>query len=255
VEALREALGDILQVQACCPPWHANLIGEACALRGIDQFMLDMYDRPEWAHQLMAFLTEGVWRQVRSLEESGVLTLNNGHHYNDSGGIGYTTELPAADFDGEHVRLRDLWGFGVAQEAVGIGPAQHEEFILNYQLRMLQHYGLNAYGCCEPYHAKFGMLERVPRLRRVSVSPWCDLEVAAHACRDRWILSWKPNPAMVVGRFDQDWIRQTVRGVLETTRGCVVEMVHKDTFTVEHDRSRLETWARIARDEIGRLHG
>ena len=212
--------------------------------------MLDMYDRPQWVHQLMDFLAEGVWRQIKSLEDAGDLTLNNGHHYNDSGGIGYSDELPAPDFDGKHVRLKDLWGFGVAQEAVGIGPAQHEEFLLNYQLRMLNHYGLNAYGCCEPYHTKYKMLEKVPRLRRVSVSPWSDLAVSAEACRDRWILSWKPNPAMVVGRFDQDWIRQTIRGMLEVTRGCVVEMVHKDTFTVNDDRSRLETWARIAREEI-----
>jgi hypothetical protein len=291
VEALDEALGDILDVKACCQPWHANLIGEACAFRGIDQFMLDMYDRPEWAHQLMDTLAEGAWRQLKSVEEAGVLTLNNGHHYNDSGGIGYSDELPslppppgegrgegavasspssrAAVGEGEggsgvrqpspcaggaasHVRLRDLWGFGVAQEAVGIGPAQHEEFLLNYQLRMLNHYGLNAYGCCEPYHTKYRMLEKVPRLRRVSVSPWSDLATSAEACRDRWIISWKPNPAMVVGRFDTDWIRQTIRGMLETTRGCVVEMVHKDTFTVNNDRSRLETWAKIAREEIAR---
>ena len=57
---------------------------------------------------------------------------------------------------------------------------------------------------------------------------------------------------MVVGRFDQDWIRQTIREMLQPTRGCVVEMIHKDTFTVNNDRSRLETWAKIAREEIAR---
>jgi hypothetical protein len=150
------------------------------------------------------------------------------------------------------VRLRDLWGFGVAQEAVGIGPVQHEEFILRHQLRILDEYGLNAYGCCEPYHTKLAMLERVPRLRRVSVSPWCDLERSAAACHGRWVLSWKPNPAMVVGRFDPGRLRGALRHTLAMARGCAVEMVHKDTFTVEGDRSRLETWARLAREEIDR---
>jgi len=252
-DAVAAALGDILEVRVHCPPWHANLIGEACALRGIDQVMLDMYDRPAWLHQLTGFLAEGVCRQVRQLEAEGRLTLNNEHHYNDSGGIGYTDELPTPGFDGR-VRLQDLWGFGVAQEAVGIGPAQHDEFILEYQLRLLHHYGLNAYGCCEPYHTKFGMLERVPRLRRVSISPWCELEASAEACRDRWILSWKPNPALIVGRFDPERIRADVRRTLEATRGCVVEMVHKDTFTVEHEPQRLETWARIAREEVDRAY-
>lgn len=254
-EALDEVLGDILRVKVHCGPWHANLVGEACALRGIGQFMLDLYDRPGWVHELMTFLAEGVHRQVRYLEDSGLLTLNNGHHYNDSGGIGYSDELPGPGYDGQHVRLQDLWGFGVAQEAVGIGPAQHEEFILRYQLRMLQHYGLNAYGCCEPYHTKFAMLEKVPRLRRVSISPWCDLEASAQACRDRWIFSWKPNPALVVGRFDPERIRAYIRRTLEITRGCTLEMIHKDTFTVEGDRRRLEAWTRIAREEIDRIYG
>jgi hypothetical protein len=253
LSAMNEMLGDLLEVRAHCPPWHANLIGEACALRGIEQFMLDMHDRPEWVHRLMGFLAEGVYRQVQYLEAQGHLTLNNGHHYNDSGGLGYTNGLPAPGFDGERVRPADLWGFGVAQEAVGIGPAQHEEFILNYQLRMLQRYGLNAYGCCEPYDTKFAMLDKVPRLRRVSVSCWCDIERSAEACRDRWVFSWKPNPAMVVGRFDPDRIRQHIRRTLEVTRGCTVELVHKDTFTIDHEPARLETWARIAREEIDRL--
>ena len=99
------------------------------------------------------------------------------------------------------------------------------------------------------------MLEKVPRLRRVSISPWCELEPAAQACRGRWIFSWKPNPAMVASGFDTERIRRYIRHVLEVARGCVVEMIHKDTFTVEHDRSRLETWARLAKEEVEKVHG
>ena len=44
-----------------------------------------------------------------------------------------------------------------------ISPAQHEEFVLNYQLRLLERCGLNSYGCCESYDHKFDMLKnRVP---------------------------------------------------------------------------------------------
>jgi len=42
------------------------------------------------------------------------------------------------------------------------------------------HYSLpHANLCCEPYSHKFDMLQKIPRLRRVSVSPWCDIEEAA----------------------------------------------------------------------------
>ena len=68
-----------------------------------------------------------------------------------------------------------------------MGPAQHDEFVLQYQLRMLKRYGLNAYGCCEPYNYKYGMLAKVPRLRRVSVSPWSDTNLAAENLVDHCI--------------------------------------------------------------------
>jgi hypothetical protein len=251
-ESASEVFADLLPVRLHVSPPMANLIGEATALRGIEQVMMDMYDRPQWLHQLMDFLAEGVLRMVRYLEENGHLTLNNRHHYTDSGGIGYTDELPAPDFDGQRVRLRDLWGFGVAQELAGVSPAQHEEFVLNYQLRLLEHYGINAYGCCESYATKFDMLRKVPRLRRVSVSPWCEVEVAAEKLQDDYIFSWKPNPALIVGNFDPDRIRSYIRRTLEVAKGCVLEIVHKDTFTLEHEPARLETWSRIAREEIER---
>ncbi len=255
-DAVSSVFADILPVYIHCALPHANLIGEATALRGIEQVMIDMFDRPRWLHQLMDFLATGLMRTVRYLEEGGYLTLNNYGHYNDSGGIGYSDELPAPGFDGRHVRLADLWGFGVAQELAWVSPAQHEEFVLNYQLRLLEQCGLNAYGCCEAYTDKFDMLKRrIPRLRRVSISPWCDIEKAAEALEDKYIFSWKPNPAFVSASFDPDQIRAYIRRTLEVARGCVLEISHKDTFTLCNEPQRLEIWARIAREEIERAAG
>lgn len=256
VDALKEILGDLLEVRVHCALPMMAVIDSASNLRGIEQIMWDMYDRPQWLHELMDFVSEGISRMAKKLETGGHLTLNNYGHYNDAGGIGYSTELPAPGFDGRRVRFRDLWGYGVAQAASEIGPAQHEEFILRYDLKLLDQCGLNAYGCCEPYTHKFQMLKKnVPRLRRVSVSPWCDIETTAAELDDKYIFSWKPNPAMIVGKFSPERIRRYIRRTLEVARGCVVEMIHKDTFTVEKQPERLVTWARIAREEIERIAG
>jgi hypothetical protein len=201
----------------------------------------------------MDLVTSSIIAEAEYLETHGYLTLNNRGEYNDSGAIGYSHELPAPDYDGQRVRLKDLWGFGVAQELSLVGQAQHEEFVLNYQLRLLERYGLNAYGCCEPYTRKYDMLSRVPRLRRVSVSPWSDVRIAAERLGDRCIFSWKPNPAMLVGEFSMDLVRQNIRETLQTAKGCRVEMILKDTITVNYEPERLDTWARIAREEIEHL--
>ena len=252
VDAIGEAFEGILGVSVECPLPLVDFVGLACALRGIEQFMLDVYERPEWLHDLIGIIAEGTIKEVNYLEDNGHLTLNNGPHYVDSGGIGYSNELPSPHYDGEHVRLKDLWGFGLAQEMSSVGSDQHEEFILDYQLPILKRCGLTAYGCCEPFTHKFDMVKKIPNLRRVSVSPWCDIEVAAEALRDKYIYAWKPNPAMLVGRYDRDAIRSYIRRTLEVARDCVLEIILKDTITLEQEPERIETWARIAREEIDR---
>ncbi|MGQ9607868.1 MAG: hypothetical protein ACUVWN_01070 [bacterium] len=252
--AVSEVFSDLLNVSVYCALPHANMIGEATMLRGIEQIMLDMYERPQWLHQLMKFISDGILNIVNFLEENGHLSLNNRNHYNDSGGIGYSYELPAPGFDGKHVRLCDLWGFGVAQELAWVSPGQHEEFLLNYQLPILERCGLNAYGCCESYENKFDMLKRrIPRLRRVSVSPWCDIEKAANELQDKYIFSWKPNPAMVSVNFNPGHIRKYIRRTLDIAKGCVLEIILKDTFTIEKEPERLEIWTKITREEIERI--
>jgi hypothetical protein len=147
-----------------------------------------------------------------------------------------------------------LWGFGVAQEFSEVSPAHHEEFVLNYQLRILELFGLNAYGCCEPLTHKLDMLDKIPRLRRVSVSPWCDIEKAAEKLKGKYIYSWKPNPAIIVGQFNPQIIRAYVGKTIETAKDCILEIILKDTFTIDGEPQRLETFANIVREEINKAY-
>ena len=257
--AVTSALGDvfreILPVKVLCPVPGVNLIGEATMLRGLQQCLLDMYDNPKLLHRLMAFLARGLAGDLDRLEKGGFLTLNNENQYTDSGGIGYTSELPRPSARGGTgpVRLSDLWGHGVAQELSGVSPSQHEEFLLEHQLPLLDRFGLVAYGCCEPYTQKFAMLKRrVRRLRRVSVSPWCDIAAAAEALGDQLLFSWKPTPAMIADVFHPEVVREYIRIALERARGCFVEIILKDTFTIRNDPARVHEWTRIAREEIER---
>jgi hypothetical protein len=248
-DIVSDVFGDILEVKR-----HrrigvdTSLIGTLVRLRGLDQIMLDMCDRPQWLHEVMTFMTEATERVLDQVEQVPDLSLNNADDYVGSGGVAYTDDLPGPGFDG-HVRLRDLWGFAEAQELALVSPAMHEEFVLRYQGRLLNRFGLNCYGCCEDITHKMDAIKRnIPRLRRVSVSPWTDLAIAAQALQDKVIFSWKPNPAPVVLQFDADRVRREINECLDIAQGCIVEMILKDTHTVQQDPDSLSKWVEVAKE-------
>ena len=218
--------------------------------RGLEQLLWDMVDRPAWLHRALRFLTEGMLGVLEAEESAGVLSLNNGAHYCGSGGVGFSDELPQPDFDGEHVRAIDMWGFATTQIFSEVSPAMHEEFALAYEKLWLSRFGLNAYGCCEPLHKKMAIVKQIPRLRRVSMSPWVDMAEGAEQMGDRYIFSRKPNPAVLAApTWEPDAVRRSIRRDLERTRGCVVELVMKDTHTCLNQPHRMSEWVRIAKQE------
>ncbi|HAU37655.1 MAG TPA: hypothetical protein DCX07_08050, partial [Phycisphaerales bacterium] len=146
-----ELVGDLLEVRLRgSMRWSNGLTGTLIRLRGLDQMMLDMYDDPPLLHEIMTVLRDDALNEWETCEREGVLSLNNGpEDYVGSGGVGAIEELPADGFDGK-VRLRDLWALGESQELVGVGPEMFYEFALQYQLPILNRFGLVCYGCCEP---------------------------------------------------------------------------------------------------------
>jgi len=251
LELARNVFGEILPVRLRGGfYWTVGLTYEYVKLRGLGELMTDMYDNPAGVHRLMAFLRDGTMDMINHLEQENLSTLNNEGDYVGSGGFGWTTQLPAPGFDG-HVRTRDLWVLSESQETVGVSPAMFEEFIFPYQLSLVQRFGLVCYGCCEPVHSRWHVIRRIPNLRRVSVSPWCDREKMAEYLADRYIYSLKPNPSLLAApSFDEDAIRKDARDALEKARGCHLEIIMKDNHTICNDPQRVIDWVRIVREEI-----
>ncbi|MDD5706020.1 MAG: hypothetical protein PHR35_08850 [Kiritimatiellae bacterium] len=230
---LREVYDGLLDVRKkwCCY-FSVHQPDEAGRLRGIQQLMLDMYDNPNWLHELMELLTQAHIKLYREMEATGLLTPNTGNDYVSPGGMGFTDEFPAKEGG---CRLSELWVHGVAQSYSELSPEMHEEYGIRYQARVMELFGLSAYGCCEPYTRKFDILRAIPHLRSVSVSPWCDLGVAADRLKDKTILSWKPNPSVVLLEKDFERVKRYLRDGLHAARNCVLEVFLKDIV-------RLEPW-------------
>jgi hypothetical protein len=247
-------LGDLLTVRLKTRWWWSfGMTTTLINLRGLEQIMYDMTDYPHDLHRLMAFLRDGHLAKLDYLEQQGLLSLNTDGTYVGSGGFGWTHELPHPGPDGR-VRAANMWGFAESQETIGISPRMFGEFIFPYQLPILERFGLNCYGCCEPLDQRWPYVKQIPRLRRLSVSPWSNLAYMAEMLRDQYIYSMKPAPAALAGStFDEDYIRGSLRESLRVTKNCRVELIMKDNHTIGHDPSRVIRWVKIAREEAEAL--
>lgn len=229
--------------------WTLGLTQTAVRLRGLEQFMIDLCVHPEELKRFMDILSKGHLSMLDFLEGNGLLSLNNDNSYVGSGGFGFTYELPQTDFV-EKVRTKDMWGFAESQETSSVSPEQFDEFVFQYQLPLLERFGLNCYGCCEPLHLRWHVVKKTPRLRRVSVSPWSDLGQMAEQLGGDYIFSWKPNPApLAMPDMDEALIRKQVREALEITQGCRLEIIMKDTHTIGNNPNNVIRWCQIVREE------
>ncbi len=225
-------------------------------LVGMENLMLLFYDDPNGVHALMRFLRDDMLHVLDSFERQGLLHDNCDADYIGSGGPGHTDELPAPGRPpGAPVRLRDMWGFGESQDTVGIGADMFAEFILPYQAQIAEKFGLNYYGCCEPLEKRFACLKaQIPRLRRLSVSPWANIEeMAALLGRDYVYCRKSPPMPVCAPRFDEMEIRADLRATLRAAGHLNLELVLKDTHTVNCEPGRLARWVAIAREEVDRF--
>jgi hypothetical protein len=251
VERVREAIGDILPVhEDRTTPYigfAADLSYSLGQFIGIERLMMDMYDHPEWLHELLAFLRDGVLDAQAECEAAGDFTALSQHNQVEP--YAHETVVPCPN--GGPVRRRQLWGFFAAQEYAGISPAMHEEFLFRYQLPIMAQCGLVAYGCCEDLTRKIDMLRPLKSLRRIAVTPWADVAACARQIEDKYVLSWRPNPApMVCSGFEPETVRKALRAGLDATAGCHTDILLKDIQTVQGEPERLRHWARLARELV-----
>ena len=191
----------------------------AVFLRGLTNLLYDLCENPEGLKELLAMISRGHLEKLDYLESNNLLSLNNDSTYVGSGGFGLHRRAARQGFQRPGA-LPDLWGFTESQETVGVSPEMYEEFIFPCEKPIMDRFGLTCYGCCEPVHGRWQVVKRHHHLRRVSCSPWADLEKMADYLQDRYILSYKPNPAaLAVPQIDEPAIRAGLRRALDSHAG------------------------------------
>lgn len=213
---------------------------------GVEASLFDLIDRPDFVHRMLKRITDGYHAMLDQLEAQGLL----GYPMSLIHCTGaFSDELPAPGYNPDRVRAKDLWTFGMAQIFASVSPRMHQEFELDYVYPWYERFGLGYYGCCEPLDQKIDIVRTIPNLRKISMSPWVDVERGAAGIAGDFVFSRKPSPALVAtDSFDGDAVRADLQETYEACAryGTPVEFILKDISTVRYEPQRLWAWADIA---------
>lgn len=245
---VNELFGDILPVRIDRIQQHFfNAWDVIVRWTGVTEALMDLAMRPDYIHALMRRYTDAVLARMDQLEELGLLDTAPPRLRVGSGAAGFTDELPQPDADPNHIRPIDQWGGATPQIFSDVSPEMHEEFALRYENEVMGRCGLNYYGCCEPVHNKMHLLAKAPRIRKISISPWCDVAQTRDNAAEPYVFSHKPNPAtLATDRFDAAEAEAEVRRRFTESGSMPCEIIMKDISTIRGDFERVREWCRIA---------
>lgn len=251
VATLTEAIGDIITINLDRGPayrmWDGDISTQLAYLRGLEQMMWDMMDRPAWLHKLLSLMRDGILRTHEQAEIAGDWSLSA--HQNQA--MPYAEELEDPQANSAPVKRRHLWTFVASQETTAVGPRQFDEFMLQYQLPLMAPFGLVAYGCCEDLTRKIDVLRQIPNLRRIAVSPMANVARCAAQIKQDYVLSYRPSPTDMVGYgFHPDKVRDMLKRDLDACGECHKDITLKDVETVQYDPTRIRRWVDIVHEVI-----
>ena len=253
---LRDVFGDILSVHVnrstIYPVWGGTDLSQAAGtLFGIEELLYLLLDAPDMIHRFMSFTRDAVLANLKQGEAAGDWSTADSWYYLTSP---HCDELPDPQPNSHGARLKNLAYFSHAQEFEGVSPAQHEEFLLDYQIPIMELFGKITYGCCDTLDNKLDILRRIPNLAKIVSGPLSDPAPYPEVFGDHCVISWRPIASNIAcEHFDEDRQREQLREGLEKLRGCQVEVHMHEPMTVHNDITRISRWAEIAVQEAERV--
>ena len=215
---------------------------------GVQEAMMDLILRPEMVHAAYEKMVAAWMVELDQFDALNLLSLDCNNTRIGSGGYGYVSDLPGKNYNPGHVKPENMWGCSNAQIFSSVSPEMHWEFAVEHDLKWLSRWGLSYYGCCEPVDRKVDILRKIPNLRKITVSPWCNSSNVINDIGTDYVMSRKPSPSIFVdGTWSPERARFELEDFMSKTEGkCHVELIMKDISTVLHQPQRLWEWEKIA---------
>ena len=239
-EQVRELIGDALPIVFLCNAVHNGPFEWAVRLRGMDNLLLDCYDRPEWLKELMSFLSEAMVRYHKRREAAGFVhaRLENFLH-------SLWDDVAQEEMD----RLSGGWGYLHAQSAASYGPDTYAEFVHPYNIPVAQIWGKVYYHGCEDLTAKVQVIRELPNLRQFHVSPWSQVASIATALPEHVVMEVHSHPTNVLLLWGEEEMREELRALAQDASDHLFNLKLCDIQTINADGGEaLATWSRMARE-------
>lgn len=220
---------------------------------GVQEAMIDLVMRPNMVHDAVDRMVDAWMTELDQFVDQNLLSLDCSNTRVGSGGYGYASELPGLRFEQSYVKPENMWGCSNAQIFSEVSPEMHWEFAVEHDMRWLTRWGLTYYGCCEPLHNKMDIMRRIPNLRKISTSAWCDLKKILDEIGTDYVVSRKPSPAVFAEDvFSPQQAKAAIREVLDASHGeHHIEFIMKDVSTVKYRPERLWEWESICMELVG----
>ena len=233
-----------------------GITSKAVLLMGMQELYMQMVMDPEAVRRLFTFLAEDNMALGQWEEDQGLLTLNHdGNQGYCSGSSMFSDETAVPS--GDRVVSTDRYGYLESQESAGISADMFDEFLMPHLTKLANKFKLLKFGCCEPVHNLMPVLLRLHGLRKVSVTPWCDIRKLTETCSEDVIWCRKPIPLKLCSEtFDLDDLRDHLQETLDVGKDYFIEFVFRDTCTLTGDmRDRIAQTCKMIRDLTGHPEG
>ncbi len=248
IDYLNGLFGDILPVRLKGGALVSCLTQDVVHLMGMENMFFAMYDYPDEFQQMMNMLADDYLAYFDYLSKNGAILPTCSSEWLGNGSKCFTDELQEKS---GVLTSKDVWGFMDSQETVGVSKDMFAEFIFPAYQKVAGQFGLLSYGCCEPVDPVWEpCLSKLPNLRKLSISPWCNEEIMGEQLSGKRVVYFrKPSPNFLgVGTtLDEAAAAEHIDKTVQAAKGCTLEIAQRDVYTVSNSPEKVRRYVEIIR--------
>lgn len=252
---MKEIFDGILDVKLYGITYFHNVLwDDLLSWMGLSEGLYNFALNPDFMHKAAEIFINASISRAKQYESLGLISSNNGPENIGHNGLGYTTKLPPPPDNGIGAKLCDIWGQNADQILTTVSPEMSMEFAFSYEKKWADLFGLHSYGCCERLDHKINELKAgFSNLRKISMSPFSNLEAGMEKIGSDYVVAFKPNSNYLAGdTWNREELKNELVNVCKLARkyNSNVEIDMKTLISLNGEPQRLWEWCDMARDIV-----